>query len=108
MTLSSSTVQPTAACIDSYTLQSTPESDTRAGYDGAKRRKGSKIHIAVDTLGHLLALLVPPAAEGDRAQVEALAEDMQQVTGGTVEMAYLAQAVLVRNLRLSQRRTGSS
>jgi len=64
MTLSSSTVQPTAACIDSYTLQSTPESDTRAGYDGAKRRKGSKIHIAVDTLGHLLALLVTPAAQG--------------------------------------------
>jgi hypothetical protein len=108
MTLSSSTVQPTAACIDSYTLQSTPESDTRAGYDGAKRRKGSKIHIAVDTLGHLLALLVTPAAQGDRAQVEALAQDMQQVTGGTVEMAYFAQAVLVRNLRLSQRRTGSS
>jgi Transposase DDE domain len=94
--------------IDSYTLQSTPESDTRAGYDGAKRRKGSKIHIAVDTLGHLLALLVTPAAQGDRAQVEALAQDMQQVTGGTVETAYFAQAVLVRNLRLSQRRTGSS
>jgi hypothetical protein len=52
--------------------------------------------------------LVTPAAQGDRAQVEALAQDMQQVTGGTVEMAYFAQAVLVRNLRLSQRRTGSS
>jgi hypothetical protein len=56
----------------------------------------------------LLALLVTPAAQGDRAQGEALAQDMQQVTGGTVEMAYFAQAVLVRNLRLSQRRTGSS
>ncbi len=27
-------------------------------YDGHKRRKGSKVHMAVDTLGHLLALLV--------------------------------------------------
>jgi hypothetical protein len=56
--------QPTAACIDSRTLQSTPASGARAGYDGAKRRKGPKVHIAVDTLGHLLALRVPPA---DRA-----------------------------------------
>jgi transposase len=83
--------QPTAACIDSRTLQSTPESGARAGYDGAKRRKGSKVHIAVDTLGHLLALSVTPADQGDRAQVEALAEGMQQVTGGTVEMAYVDQ-----------------
>lgn len=49
---------PTAAIIDSKTLQSTPESGARAGYDGAKRRKGSKVHLAVDTLGHLLALCV--------------------------------------------------
>ena len=83
--------QPTAACIDSRTLQSTPESGARAGYDGAKRRKGSKVHIAVDTLGHLLALSVTPADQGDRAQVETLAQDMQQVTGGTVEMAYVDQ-----------------
>jgi hypothetical protein len=48
--------QPTAVCIDSRTLQSTPESGARAAYDGAKRRKGSKVHIAVDTLGHLLAM----------------------------------------------------
>jgi len=48
--------QPTAVCIDSRTLQSTPENGARAGYDGAKRRKGPKIHIAVDTLGHLLPL----------------------------------------------------
>src|SRR5271170_2452936 len=82
---------PTAVCLDSRTLQSTPESGARAGYDGAKRRKGSKVHIAVDTLGHLLALKVTAADQGDRAQVEALAQDMQQVTGGTVEMAYVDQ-----------------
>jgi len=83
--------QPTAVCIDSRTLQSTPESGARAGYDGAKRRKGSKVHIAVDTLGHLLALTVTPADQGDRTQVAALAEQVQKVTGGTVEMAYVDQ-----------------
>lgn len=83
--------QPTAVCIDSRTLQSTPESGARAGYDGAKRRKGSKVHIAVDTLGHLLALTVTPASEGDREQVAALAEEVQQVTGSTVELAYVDQ-----------------
>src|SRR5258705_5270293 len=62
--------QPTAMVVDSRTLQSTPESGARAGYDGAKRRKGSKVHAAVDTLGHLLALHVTAANEQDRAQVE--------------------------------------
>src|SRR5579864_8284195 len=47
--------EPTAAIIDSRTLRSTPESGQRAGYDGAKRKRGSKVHMAVDTLGHLLA-----------------------------------------------------
>ena len=83
--------QPTAVCIDSRTLQSTPESGARAGYDGAKRRKGSKVHIAVDTLGHLLALTVTPADQGDREQVAALAEQVQEVTGGTVKLAYVDQ-----------------
>ena len=83
--------QPTAVCLDSRTLRSTPESGARAGYDGAKRRKGSKVHIAVDTLGHLLALMVTPADQGDREQVAALAEQVQEVTGGTVELAYVDQ-----------------
>jgi transposase len=52
--------QPRAAIFDSRTLTSSPESGERAGYDGAKHRKGSKTHMAVDTLGHLLALYVTP------------------------------------------------
>jgi transposase len=83
--------QPSAAIFDSRTLQSTPESGARAGYDGAKRRKGSKVHIAVDTLGHLLALHVTSADQQDRAQVEPLAEAVQQVTGVNVELAYVDQ-----------------
>src|SRR5258706_13716464 len=80
-----------AAIFDSRTLQSTPESGNHAGYDGAKRRKGSKVHAAVDTLGNLLTLLVTPADEQDRAQVGKLAQAVQDVTGQTVELAFVDQ-----------------
>jgi transposase len=83
--------QPTAMILDSRTLQSTPESGARAGYDGAKRRKGSKVHAAVDTLGHLLALHVTPADEQDRAQVGELARQVQQITQENVALAYVDQ-----------------
>lgn len=82
---------PTAVILDSRTLHSTPTSGARAGYDGAKRRKGSKVHAAVDTLGALLALVVTPANAQDRAQVERLAAAVQDVTGETVELAYVDQ-----------------
>jgi len=82
---------PSAAVFDSRTLQSSPESGARAGYDGAKRRKGSKTHIAVDTLGHLLALIVTAADEQDRAQVAELAEAVQEATGESVELAFVDQ-----------------
>jgi transposase len=82
---------PTAAILDSRTLRSSPESGHRAGHDGAKRKKGSKVHAAVDTLGHLLALHVTPADEQDRAQVEELAKAVQEATGESVELAYVDQ-----------------
>lgn len=91
--------QPSAAILDRRTLPSTPESGERAGYDGAKRsptphrkavptrrrrvaqgKRGSKVHVAVDTLGHRLALHVTAADQQDRAQVEPLAHDLQTVT----------------------------
>lgn len=83
--------QPTAAILDSRTLQSTPESGARAGYDGAKKRKGSKVHLAVDTLGHLLALYVTPANEQDRDQVNQLCAELQEATGASVELAFVDQ-----------------
>jgi transposase len=83
--------QPSAAIFDSRRLQSSPESGGRAGYDGAKRKKGSKTHVAVDTLGHLLAVLVTPANAQDRAQVADLAQQVQAVTGQTVEVAFVDQ-----------------
>lgn len=82
---------PSAVVLDSRTLQSTPESGARAGYDGHKRRKGSKVHLAVDTLGHLLALHVTPADAQDRAQVAELAAAVQAATGEAVEVAFVDQ-----------------
>jgi transposase len=81
--------EPTAAIFDSRTVQSTPESGGRGGYDGAKKRKGSKVHLAVDTLGYLLALHVTAANEGDRAQVQRLAKAVQEATEHNVQVAYV-------------------
>jgi transposase len=101
--------EPSAAIFDSRTLPSSPESGHRAGYDGAKRRKGSKVHLAVDTLGHLLARQVTPANEQDRAQVGQLAAAVQEVTGDHVELAFVdagytgeaaAQAAQEQGMRL--------
>ena len=82
---------PTAVILDGRTVQSTPESGARAGYDGHKRRKGSKTHAAVDTLGHLLALHVTPADEQERDQVGVRAAAVQAATGETVEVAFVDQ-----------------
>ena len=82
---------PSAVVLDGAVLPSTPESGHRAGYSGHKRKKGSKVHLAVDTLGHLLALRVTPADVDERAEVAALAADVQAATGGAVALAYVDQ-----------------
>lgn len=82
---------PKATILDSRTVQSTPESGHRAGYDGYKRRKGSKVPAAVDTLGELVALHVTPADVQDRAQVGEVAEAVQDATGDHVEVAFVDQ-----------------
>ena len=69
-------------------LRSTPESGARAGYDGAKRKRGSKVHMAVDTLGHLAGRAHHTRNVGDREEVDRLAEAIQDVTGENVSLAY--------------------
>jgi transposase len=64
--------RPTAVVLDGRTLQSTPESGHRAGYDGHKKKRDSKTHVAVDILGNLLALVVTPASEQERSQSRGL------------------------------------
>ena len=85
------TVAPTAAIFDSRTLQGSVENGDRGGYDGHKRKKGTKLHLAVDTLGEFLALVVTPANEQDRDQVADLAAKVQAATGDTVEVAFVDQ-----------------
>lgn len=89
--------QPSAAILDSRTLRSTPESGGRAAYNGHKRVKGSKVHVAVDTLGHLLALGVTPADQDDRTQVAALCEAIQAATGDSVDVAFVDQGYTGEN-----------
>ena len=55
---------------------------------GYKGRKGTKLHIAVDTLGNLLALHVTAASDQDRARVGVLAAEAQMAADKTIELAY--------------------
>lgn len=55
---------PTTASIDSQTVKATEAADSR-GYDGAKKLRGRKRHIVVDSLGLLLAVLVTTADVAD-------------------------------------------
>ncbi len=57
--------QPSSAIIDGRTVQWTLESGGLAGYYGYKRRRVSKVHAEVDTLG----LLEVQAATGDRVKI---------------------------------------
>jgi transposase len=78
--------QPSVAVVDSRPLRSRVESGQRAGVDGNKRVRGSKVHAVVDSMGTLLALAVTPANEAERRQLSALAQRVQEVTGASVEL----------------------
>lgn len=83
--------EPTAAIVDSRTLRSTPESGHRAGWDGGKRCKGTKIHMMVDTLGDFITFLASPANEQDRAHVHNACLEAQEATGATIEVVFADQ-----------------
>ena len=83
--------EPSAVVLDSRTLRSSPESGERAGYDGAKRKRGSKVHLAVDTPGHGVALHVTPADADDRGEVDRLTGAVQAETDGRVDTGFVDQ-----------------
>jgi len=83
--------QPSAVVLDSRTMKSTPESGSRAAYNGHKGTKGSKVHAVVDTLGQLLTLTVTPANVDDRRAVLELCQATQELTGEAVTAAFVDQ-----------------
>jgi hypothetical protein len=79
-----------------FVAQSTCGGGPRAGYDDNKRKNGSKFHIAVDTLGHILPVL---ANEQERAQVGTLARKVQHVTGQAVKPACVSEGYICFKVR---------
>jgi transposase len=65
--------RPTAAILDSQSVKSDPHGGA-VGYDAAKRIKGRKRHVLVDTLGLLLGIQVTPADVAERAGAQGLLE----------------------------------
>ncbi len=66
---------PTAAVVDSQTVKTAgPAEDV--GYDGGKKIKGRKRHIAVDVLGLLLVVVVHSASVSDPAGAKLLMNEV--------------------------------
>jgi len=58
---------------------------------GASAKKGLKVHMAVDTLGHLLALQVTSASAEGCGEVGRLARTVQAITNDAVKLAWVDQ-----------------
>lgn len=85
--------EPTAAIIDAQVVKASSNvPQASQGYDAGKRTEGKKRHIAADTLGLLLALVITAASvqdtNGGKDVVTALAAAHPTVTAGWVDNGY--------------------
>ncbi|WP_326793853.1 IS5 family transposase (plasmid) [Streptomyces sp. NBC_00841] len=91
-------ILPTAAVIDAQTVKASPNApESTQGYDGGKRVKGRKRHIATDTLGLLLVLIVTAAGvqdtNGGKLVADALAAKLPTVTKAWVDAGYKSKMI---------------
>lgn len=70
---------PTAAIIDSQTAQTTTVAGDQRGYDAGKKRTGRKRHLAVDTLGLILSLVVHAASIQDQHRSTRIADQTARI-----------------------------
>lgn len=78
--------KPSAAIIDSQSVKSTECNEIR-GFDAGKMIKGSKRHLAVDTLGLVLIVMVTGAHIQDRDAAPALLGALFQAYG-TIQLVW--------------------
>jgi len=73
-------VAPTAAIVDSQSVK-TPDQAGARGYDAGKKIKGRKRHLAVDSLGLILGLMITSASVQDRDAAKTLITGLVDLFG---------------------------